>query len=84
MRCPGMILFVMIMYVFTHLMHQENYRMGGAFKWPPMSEVFEYRKSVVLCTPLSDDPRIVRARIVDVINTFPFQLPITDKDPMVC
>lgn len=28
---------------------QENYRMGGAFKWPKMDTVYAYRKCVCLC-----------------------------------
>lgn len=42
----------------------ENYRMGGAFKWPPLADVVEYRRNV-------------RNVIRNIIKDTPLQLPIT-------
>jgi len=46
----------------------ENFRMGGAYQWPSLDTVFEYRK-------------IVRELIIDVIQTHPLEMPITQKSP---
>ena len=50
---------------------QENYRMGGSFKWPPLSEVLEYRRQV-------------RELVISIIETAPLELPITQDHPWVC
>ena len=50
---------------------QENYRMGGSFKWPPLSEVLEYRRQV-------------RELVINIIETAPLELPITQDHPWVC
>lgn len=42
----------------------ENFRMGGAFKWPPLSDVVEYRRNV-------------RNVVTNIIKDTPLQLPIT-------
>ena len=44
--------------------------MGGSFKWPSVSEVIEYRQKV-------------RKAILDVIDTVPLKLPVTQDDPLV-
>ena len=49
---------------------QENYRMGGAFKWPAIRDVLEYRAQV-------------REMVIDVIENAPLQLPITQEHPWV-
>ncbi len=49
---------------------QENHRLGGAFQWPSLREVMEYRKQV------SDV-------IVEVIDNAPLQLPVTFDHPWV-
>ncbi|XP_059153171.1 hercynine oxygenase-like [Physella acuta] len=46
----------------------ENYRMGGSYKWPPVSEVVEYR-------------RVVRNLILKVIDETTLELPITMDSP---
>jgi hypothetical protein len=46
----------------------ENYRMGGSFRWPGLKEAFEYRKAV-------------RTTILNIIDTAPLQLPITQSSP---
>ena len=43
---------------------KENFRMGGAFKWPPLSDVVEYRRNV-------------RNVVTNIIKDTPLQLPIT-------
>ena len=52
------------------LVLQENYRMGGAFKWPAICDVLEYRVQV-------------RKLVIDVIENAPLQLPITQEHPWV-
>lgn len=42
----------------------ENYRMGGAFEWPPLADVVEYRRNV-------------RNVVINLIRDTPLQLPIT-------
>lgn len=42
----------------------ENFRMGGAFKWPPLGDVVEYRRNV-------------RNVVTNIIKDTPLQLPIT-------
>lgn len=49
---------------------QENYRLGGAFKWPSLHEVLEYRRQV-------------HDMVVKVIETAPLELPITQDHPWV-
>lgn len=46
----------------------ENYRMGGSYKWPAISEVVEYRQ-------------IVRDLILKVIDDTPLELPVTMDSP---
>jgi 5-histidylcysteine sulfoxide synthase len=46
----------------------ENYRMGGAYQWPGLSEVMQYRKSV-------------RQLVTDVITSAPLSLPVTPDHP---
>lgn len=46
----------------------ENYRMGGSYQWPAISDVVEYR-------------RIVRNLILKVIEDTPLELPITMDSP---
>lgn len=45
--------------------------MGGSFKWPPLSEVLEYRRQV-------------RELVISIIETAPLELPITQDHPWVC
>ncbi len=45
--------------------------MGGAFSWPTMPEVVEYRRQV-------------RELILNIIADTPLELPITKKSPWVC
>ena len=49
---------------------QENYRMGGAYQWPGLNEVMQYRK-------------FVRQLVCDVINSAPLSLPVTMENPWV-
>ena len=49
---------------------QENYRMGGSYKWPRVGEVVEYRRKV-------------REVIRDIIRDTPLDLPINMKSPWV-
>lgn len=44
----------------------ENYRMGGSFVWPKVSEVAEYRRKV-------------RQAMLDVIENTPLDLPVTQE-----
>ena len=44
--------------------------MGGAFKWPTIRDVLEYRAQV-------------REMVIDVIENAPLQLPITQEHPWV-
>ena len=44
--------------------------MGGAYEWPKLSEVMEYRQSV-------------RQLVCDVISSTPLSLPVTMDDPWV-
>jgi 5-histidylcysteine sulfoxide synthase len=46
----------------------ENYRMGGAFQWPGLKEVMEYRETV-------------RALVCDVISSSPLSLPVSMDNP---
>jgi len=46
----------------------ENYRMGGSFKWPRLSEVLEYRRQV-------------RELVINIIETAPLELPVTQDHP---
>lgn len=46
----------------------ENYRLGGAFKWPSLEEVMKYRKQV-------------SEVVLDVIDNAPLQLPVTMEHP---
>ena len=50
---------------------QENYRMGGSYKWPSVDDVVDYRCSV-------------RNMILKVIEDMPLDLPITMESPWVC
>ena len=50
--------------VIVLLNFQENYRMGGAYEWPPLADVVEYRRKV-------------RDVVVNIIKDTPLQLPIT-------
>ena len=43
---------------------QENYRLGGAYKWPSLKDVLEYRKQVY-------------DLVCKLIETAPLELPIT-------
>ena len=52
------------------ILFQENYRLGGAFQWPPVSEVMEYRKQVF-------------DTVLDVIENAPLDLPVTLDHPWV-
>ena len=45
--------------------------MGGAFSWPSMPEVVEYRRQV-------------REMILKIIDDTPLELPITKGSPWVC
>ena len=47
----------------------ENYRMGGAFEWPSLKEVHEYRTTV-------------RDVVSTVIASTPIELPITMDSPL--
>ena len=47
----------------------ENFRMGGAFKWPSLEEVVAYREAV-------------RDVVSTVIASTPIELPITMKSPL--
>jgi len=49
---------------------QENYRMGGAYQWPEIREVMEYR-------------RTVKELVTDLINSAPLELPVTTDHPWV-
>ena len=49
---------------------QENYRMGGNFVWPKVSEVAEYREKV-------------RQTMLDVIDNTPLELPVTQESKWV-
>ena len=49
---------------------QENYRMGGAFQWPGLKEVMEYRETV-------------RELVCDVISSSPLSLPVSMDNPWV-
>ena len=49
---------------------QENYRLGGAFKWPSLQEVMDYRRKV-------------HDLVVMVIETAPLVLPVTQDHPWV-
>ena len=49
---------------------KENYRMGGKFVWPSVSEVAEYRK-------------IVRQVILNIIENTPLELPVTQESKWV-
>ena len=44
--------------------------MGGAFKWPSLQEVLDYRQKV-------------RELVTKVIETAPLELPITQEHPWV-
>ena len=44
--------------------------MGGAYQWPGLSEVMEYRKSV-------------RQLVTDLITSAPLSLPVTPEHPWV-
>lgn len=44
--------------------------MGGAFKWPSLHEVLDYRSQV-------------RELVIDVIENAPLKLPITQQHPWV-
>lgn len=44
--------------------------MGGSFKWPRLSEVLEYRRQV-------------RELVINIIETAPLQLPVTQDHPWV-
>ena len=44
--------------------------MGGAYKWPPIHKVLEYRAQV-------------RELVIDVIENSPLELPITQEHPWV-
>ena len=44
--------------------------MGGAFKWPDLEEVVEYRKKV-------------KETVLSVIDNTPLQLPVTQESPWV-
>ncbi|RDD47828.1 Hercynine oxygenase [Trichoplax sp. H2] len=46
----------------------ENYRMGGNFKWPSVKDILDYRAKV-------------RKVVLDVIDTAPLVLPITQDSP---
>lgn len=52
------------------LILQENYRMGGSYKWPLLSSVVEYRRNV-------------RNLVLKVIHDTPLDLPITMESPWV-
>ena len=56
--------------VFSVFFFQENYRMGGNFVWPKVSEVAEYRKKV-------------RQTMLDVIDNTPLELPVTQESKWV-
>lgn len=61
----------LIVYVKKHcLLLQENYRMGGTFKWPDLEEVVEYRRKV-------------KEVVLSVIDNTPLQLPVTQESPWV-
>lgn len=49
---------------------QENYRLGGSYKWPSFEEVMKYRQAV-------------RKMVIKVIDTLPLSLPITKEHPWV-
>lgn len=49
---------------------QENYRMGGSYKWPSVDEVVAYRKEV-------------RQIILQIIQDTPLKLPVTMNSPWV-
>ena len=49
---------------------QENFRMGGSYKWPNIEDIVEYRRNV-------------RNIILKVIVDTPLQLPITMDSPWV-
>ena len=44
--------------------------MGGAYQWPGLNKVMQYRK-------------IVRQLVCDVINSAPLSLPVTMENPWV-
>ena len=56
--------------VLTLSLSQENYRLGGAFKWPSVQDVMEYRRKVY-------------DLVIRVIETAPLELPITQDHPWV-
>ena len=58
------------MHVHISNISQENYRMGGKFTWPRLSEVVNYRRNV-------------KAAILKVIEDTPLKLPITKDSPWV-
>ena len=49
---------------------QENYRMGGSYKWPTLADVLEYRRQV-------------KEVVIDVIENAPLEFPITPQSPWV-
>ena len=49
---------------------KENYRMGGAYQWPGLNEVMEYRKTV-------------RQLVCDLISSSSLSLPVSMDNPWV-
>lgn len=60
----------LILKMFFGFSLQENYRMGGSYKWPSVNEVMDYR-------------RTVRNIIIKMIQDTPLVLPITKESPWV-
>ena len=58
------------MYIMLTIIMQENYRMGGAYQWPGLSEVMQYRKTV-------------RQLVTDLISSATPSLPVTMDHPWV-
>ena len=54
----------------SSVFYQENYRMGGKFTWPRLSEVANYRSKV-------------KTAILKIIDDTPLDLPITKDSPWV-
>lgn len=50
---------------------KENYRLGGAFDWPTVEQVHEYRNQV-------------KTIVKNAIESYPLDLPITQLSPWVC
>ena len=60
-----------MLYAIKYLfMTQENYRMGGVYVWPNLSEVLEYRNQVMQV-------------VIDVIDNSSIDIPVTQHSPWV-